>query len=215
MAEDEATSGGIALAEREDVAAEEEAQPKRGLFGLGRRKEEDEEPEHEIELMTPFGKLELEFEPTSQKQRREQKRHAKEQAEAAKDAAKQQAKALKQQADALKKQAKKGVTTVHEKAAPRAKKGGGKGKLALILLGIAVVGGAIALAYWLFARTPEELDTIPTEYRADDYEPEREPAGLVAKARHRVRHAVRAGQRASRDAQLDQQQRYEEMTRGG
>jgi len=204
MAEDEASGGGIAVAELD--RAEEEAPPKRGLFGRRKRKDEQEDPEHEFELMTPFGKLELEFEPTSRKERREQKKRAKEQAAAEKEAAKQQAKALKQQA-------KKGVEKVREEAQAHARKGGAKGKIALILLAIALVGGAIALAYWLFARTPEDLDKVPEEYRADEVE--REPEGFVAKARQRMRHAVRAGQRASRDAQLEQQQRYEEMTRGG
>lgn len=219
MAEDEATNGGVAVAEPEQAmhdAAEAETKPKRGLFGFGKSKDEADEVEHEIELMTPFGKLELEFEPTSSKQRREQKQKAKEAAEAAKRAAKEQAKALKEQAKALEKGTKSRTKAVKEAAtAASKKKGGGKGKIALILLAIALVGGGIAVAYWLFGRKPEEMESIPSEYRSDEYAPATEPEGFVAKTRHRIRHAVRAGQQASREAQIEQQQRYEGMTQGG
>jgi hypothetical protein len=194
MATDEAT-GGIAVAERTDVqqAAPEE---KRGWFRRKRNEEKEEEVEHELELMTPFGKVELEFEPTPKKEARDRKRREKAEKEAAKAEAKKQEKRSKK--------AEKRAA-----AAASGKSGGGAGRLVLILLVIGLIAGAIAVAIWLFGRDPA-TEQVPEEYRAREAEPE--PQGFMDRARTRIRHAVRAGQDASREAQVEQQQRYEDLT---
>ncbi len=201
MAQDEASGeSSVAIAERER-GEQAGAKPKRGWFGR-RKHSEDDAAEHEVELMTPFGKLELEFEPTAKKEERDRKKRDKAEREAAK--------AAKHEAEAAKKRGKvAATTTVIEK------RGGGHGTLLTVLVILGVLAAAVGVAVWLFARKPEELESVPPEYRAPGGEPEPEPQGFVAKARQRLTHAVHAGQQASREAQVEQQQRYEDLTRGG
>ena len=201
----------VAVAEVDDTGREyEEDEPKKGgLLGLMRgNKDEDEDADHEIEFSTPFGKFELEFEPRSKKERRDRKKREQREREAAKKAA-----------DAALKARRKAEEALTKRERGKEKKGGGiLGKLVLILVIFAVVGGAIAVAYWLFGRRPEELeaDNVPPEYRAVDVEiAPVEPEGFVPKMRSRLRQAVRAGRRASMEAQMEQQARYEDLTRGG
>lgn len=200
MAEDEASGeSSVAIAERErgEPAA---AKPKRGWFGRRKHRDHDEAAEHEVELMTPFGKLELEFEPTPKKEERDRKKRDKAEREAARAARREAAKKRGKAAAA---------TTVIEK------RGGGHGTLLTVLVILGVLAVAVGVAVWLFARKPEEPESVPPEYRAPGGEPEPEPQGFVAKARQRLTHAVHAGQQASREAQVEQQQRYEDLTRGG
>lgn len=201
MAQDEASGGSsVAIAEREE-GERASAKPKRGWFGRRKHRDEDEAAEHEVELLTPFGKLELEFEPTPKKEERDRKKREKAEREAAK--------AAKHEAEAAKKRGKAAAATVVEK------QGGGHGTLLTVFVVLAVLAAAVGVAVWLFARKPEDLESVPPEYRAPGGEPEPEPQGFVAKARQRIAHAVHAGQQASREAQVEQQQRYEDLTRGG
>jgi len=152
-----------------------------------KRKKKDEQ-EYEVELATPFGKLEFEFEPTSRKKEKDEEKRRKAAAKAAKEAAKI---------------AKKG------EAAPA--KGGSRVLPVLIIFGI--VAAAVIVAYWLFARPEDETETVPEEYRNPEAAPATQgPQGFVAKARSRIREAVRAGKQASREAQREQQERFEELT---
>jgi hypothetical protein len=158
-----------------------------------KEKEEEDELEREIEFVTPFGKIELEFEPTPKKQKKDQERRAKAAQRAADVAEKAQRKLVEQQA--------------------KAERGGrGSGRLLVILLVLALIGAAIAIAWWLFARPVEELDRVPEDLRV---QPAPEPQGFVAKMRSRVREGIRAGQRASSETQREQMRRYEEVTGGG
>lgn len=201
MAQDEASGeSSVAIAERERVE-QASAKPKRGWLGRRRHRDEDEAAEHEVELLTPFGKLELEFEPTSKKAERDRKKRDKAEREAAR--------AAKREAEAANKRGKGAAATVIEK------RRGGHGTLVTVLVILAVLAAVVGVAVWLFARKPEELEDVPPEYRAPGGEPEPEPQGFVAKARQRLTHAVHAGQHASRETQLEQQQRYEDLTRGG
>lgn len=204
MSEQEAEAS-VAVAERNMDAAEDE-KPKRGWFGRGKKQDTDDEPDHEIEFMTPFGKLELEFEPTTKKQERDRKQREKAEREAAKAEAAAAKRAEQEAEDAKKRPPAKQVEIV-------TKSGGGAGKLILILAVIGLIATAVGVAVWLFARKPEDLETVPPEYRAVELEPE--PEGFVPKMRHRLRHALREGQQASREAQMEQQQRYEDLTQGG
>ncbi|MHB8375450.1 MAG: hypothetical protein ACYDEB_00630 [Dehalococcoidia bacterium] len=200
MAQDEASGeSSVAVAER-GHGEQAEAKPKRGWFGRRKHKDEAEEVEHELELLTPFGKLDLEFEPTSKKAERDRKKHEKAEREAAQ--------AAKREAGDAKKRGKGAVTTVLEK------RGGGHGTLLTVLVAIGLIAAAVGVAVWLFARKPEDLASVPPEYRVPGAEPEPEPQGFVAKARRRLTGAVRAGRQASREAQVEQQQRYEDLTRG-
>ncbi|HEX5480220.1 MAG TPA: hypothetical protein VFY79_10925 [Dehalococcoidia bacterium] len=201
----------VAVAEVDDTGHEsEEDQPKKGgLLGLMRgNKDDEEDADHEIEFSTPFGRFELEFEPRSKKERRDRKKREQRERDAAKKAADLALKARQQAEQALTK-----------REGGKDKKGGGLlGKLVLALVIFALIGGAIAVAYWLFGRRPEELEAenVPPEYRAVDVEiASVEPAGFVPKIRERLRRAVRAGRRASMEAQMEQQARYEDLTRGG
>jgi uncharacterized protein HemX len=203
MSEQEAGAG-VAVAER-DVDAAEDDKPKRGWFGRGKKQDVDDEPEHEIEFMTPFGKLELEFEPTTKKEERDRKKREKAEREAAKAEAAAAKRAEQEAEDAKKRPSSKQVEVVA--------KSGGAGKLIVILAVLGLIAAAIGVAVWLFARKPEDLERVPPEYRAVELEPE--PEGFVPKMRHRLRHALREGQQASREAQMEQQQRYEDLTQGG
>jgi hypothetical protein len=145
--------------------------------------------------MTPFGKLEFEFEPKSRKEEKDRERKQKTQEEAAKNAAK-----------ALKK--------AERQAQQRATGGGRGGSVLFILLAVGFVLALIALAYWLFARPGDQDEAVPPEFR--NYEPEREPAPqtFLDKTRSRIREAVRAGRQASRETQREQEERLESMTGG-
>ncbi|MBF6599862.1 MAG: hypothetical protein IVW36_05065 [Dehalococcoidia bacterium] len=194
----------VLVAGRDDA---DDEKPKRGWFGRGRKKQHDDDDaaEHEIEFMTPFGKLELELEPTAKKQERDRKKREKAERQAAKAEA-EAARRAEQEA-------------AHARAGTRAqevvvKGGGGMGKLLVILAVFGLIAAAAGVAVWLFAREPAELERVPPEYRAVELADEPEPQGLMAKVRHRLRRALREGQRASRDAQIEQQQRYEGLTRG-
>lgn len=178
-------NGATAVLERaSDEAAQAAAKPEKK-----RKKRRKDEQEYEVELATPFGKLELEFEPTSRKKEKDEEKRRKAAAKAAKEAAKL---------------AKKGGET-----APA--KGGSRVLPILIIFGI--VAAAVIVAYWLFARPGDETETVPEEYRNPEATPATEEAqGFLAKARSRIREAVRAGKRASREAQREQQERFEELT---
>src|SRR5262245_39649583 len=100
---------------------------------------DDRENEKELELETPFGKVELEFEPKTTK--KEESRLRREQKAAAR--------ALKKAS----KQAKKEAETAGEAAAEvvqKARSGRG-GKILLGLAIIVAVSAFIGVAWWLFA----------------------------------------------------------------
>ena len=193
MAED--VAAGTAVAERED-AEEQRAKAKESKKDKKRQKE-DEEVEHEVELITPFGKLELEFEPTPKKLNRDERRRQKREEEEAKARAK-----------AEKKAAKRGIKQADVIAGSR---GGRGGKLVLILLLIGIAVAAVGIAIWLFGSKPES-ETVPAEYLAEPAL-ERGPEGFAGKLRYRIRRAIRSGKQASREAQLEQERRYEELTK--
>ena len=201
----------VAVAEVDEGGGEyeQEGTKKRGLLGIfGGNKDEDEDADHEMQFSTPFGKFELEFEPTSKKERRDRAKRLKREQDAAKKAADLAVQARRKAEQAI---------TRREQAKDK-KASGILGKLVLALVIFAVIGGAIAVAYWLFGRGPEELEaeTVPPEYRAVDIEAAPvEPEGFVPKVRARLRQAVRAGRHASAAAQIEQQARYEDMTRRG
>ncbi len=203
MSEQEA--GAVAAVAERDVDAAQDEQPKRGWFRRGKQQAADDEPEHELGFMTPFGKLELEFEPTPKKEERDRKKREQAERDAAKAAAAAAKRAEQEAEDAKKRPASKQVDVV-------AKSGGGAGKLIIIVAVIGLIAAAVGVAVWLFARKPEDLESVPPEYRAVELEPE--PEGFVPKMRQRLRHALREGQQASREAQLEQQQRYEDLTSG-
>jgi len=186
MAEDEAATS---------TAVADEERPKDAGPPRKRRKSKDEDVEHELEIQTPFGKLELEFEPTSNKERRDRKRREDAERAAAKKAEKATRKAEKRRASR---------DDADESA------GGGHGLL--IFLCVAGLLVAVAVAYRLFARPGDEED-VPEQYRLaeGEEEPKPEPQGIGA----RVRRAIRAGRQASREAQDEQRRRFEELTRGG
>ena len=210
MADSEATTNGsVAVLEREEgaapapevlvpgpavetpepIEAKEAKEDKKAK--KRKKKDEDDDLEREIEFETPFGKIELEFEPTSKKKKKDRERREKAEREAAKAAEK----ARQQLAEQQSKAARSG--------------GGGGGKLLIVLLVIGLIGATIAVAWWLFARPAEELDEVPEQLRVA---PEPEPQGALAKVRARVRDAVRAGKQASSETQREQQARYEQIT---
>lgn len=201
MSEQEAV---VSVAERDD---DDDEKPTRGWFGRGRKQQHDadDDAEHEIEFLTPFGKIELELEPTAKKQERERKEREKAERQAAKAEAAAAKRAEQEAAEARAGARARGIVV---------QRGGGVGKLLVILAVFGLIAAAVGVAVWLFARKPEELERVPPEYRAVELAEEPEPQGFVAKVRHRLRRALREGQRASRDAQIEQQQRYEGLTRG-
>lgn len=187
MADDELTRNqdAASVADHPDAAAP--------LFGDEklndkRKKDEDDDLEYEVEFATPFGKLEFEFEPLANKEKKDRVRKAK----AERDTAKKTLKA----------------------AQKAARQGGGGffGKLLIVLLVLGLVGAAVAAAYWLFARPgDEDADVIPPEF-ANDPQGEPVPPGFAARARSRISSAVSAGRHASRDAQREQREKFDQMT---
>jgi hypothetical protein len=153
-------------------------------------KETDDELEYEIELNTPFGIVELEFEPRARRDRKERAR--KERAE--------------------RKAAEKAAAKARELAEREAK---GRRSLLLPVLIFLIIAAAVAIAVWLFARPGDDDDDLP-EYLATPLEGDvgAPPKSLIAGARGRGRDAIRQGRKASRDAQREQEQRYREMTGG-
>jgi hypothetical protein len=204
MANEDATANGsVATLDREESAVAPavfviepsdglEVAPKTEVKEKKRKKKDgdDSDLERELEFVTPFGKLELEFEPTEKKQKKDRERREKTEREAAKAAERAQRKLAKQ-------------------AEKSARGRGGGSRLLLILLVIGLIGAAIAIAWWLFARPSEELEQVPEELRV---QPEPEPHGAVARFRDRIRHAVREGQRASAETQREQLRRFEDAT---
>jgi hypothetical protein len=155
-----------------------------------KRHEDGDDHEYELELNTPFGIVELEFEPRAKKERKDRERRE------------------KQQRLIAEREARAAV-----KKAERPGKRGGPNSLLIILLVLAIVAGAIALAIWLFARPGEEdQDAIPNEMLKEPAVEPPAPAGFVDKLRARLREAVRQGRRASREAQREQQQRFREIS---
>ena len=155
-------------------------------------KPESKDLDYEVELNTPFGIVELEFEPRAKKERKDRERREKAERKAAEKAA---ALAAKQTAN---------------EAAKAQKSGSLLRSLVIALVVIALVAGAIALVTWLFARPGEEDEDVPDELRAAAQEAA--PQGPIARIKSRVKDAVRQGRKASREAQREQQQRYREMT---
>ena len=204
MADEERVESGTAtaVADRPDVEDAAPTPPTAdGKKKRKKKKDDDDDLEYEVEFATPFGKLEFEFEPLDKKAKKDAERKAK--AERAREAA----------------AAKKAMELA--KAAERASKsergtgGGGPSRLLITLLVIGIVGGAIIIAYWLFARPgADDEDAIPPEFANKDIVDEPEPVaqGFVARARGRVSDAIRAGRRASRDAQREQREKFERMT---
>lgn len=165
---------------------------------LARANEPPDDNEKELELETPYGKVELEFEPqSSKKEERKKRREERAAARALKRASKKAAAAPEAAADVVQKAS-----------------GGRGGKILLVLAIIVAVSAFIAVAWWLFARPPDDVfDEVPDEFRGPEDESASEaPQGLAAKANQRFRSAIRAGQRASRDEQLEQEQRVRELT---
>jgi hypothetical protein len=199
MAEDETTTASdVAVIERpEEQTVDVSPSPPRRLSRRERKKQEEEEaPEYALGFDTPFGSLDLEVEPQSNKEKRELRKREQAEAAAARSAAKAAAKAAKR-------------AEKHPKAVTESR---GHGLLIAFVI-IAVVAAAVALAFWLFARPgEEEPDTVPEEFRNPEMEPVAAvpPSGLQA----RIRAAIRAGRRASREAQDEQEKRFRQMTRG-
>ena len=92
--------------------------------------------------------------------------------------------------------------------------GGRGGKILLVLAIIVAVSALVGVAWWLFARPPDDVfDEVPDDFRGPEGESASEaPQGFAARAKQRFRSAIRAGQRASRDEQLEQEQRVRELT---
>jgi hypothetical protein len=199
MANDETTTNdSVAVLERAEDEPEATAPPVDELApnadqkkSKKKKKDEEDDLEREIEFVTPFGKIELEFEPTDRRKKKDKERREKAARQAAKAAEKAQQKLAEQRA--------------------RAEKGGGGGKLLIILLVVGLIGAAIAVAWWLFARPADELDRVPEDLRVRT---DPEPQGAFAKIRNRVREGIRAGQKASSETQKEQTRRYEEITGG-
>ncbi len=192
MADEETTAtngAATAVADRphaDDDAASPSSGPERGTK---KGKKDDDDLEYEVEFATPFGKLEFEFEPLSKKEKKSRDRKA------------------KAERDAVKKTAQ--IARLAERAP---KGGGGANKLLVTLLVIALVGAAIAVAYWLFARPDDEADdVIPPEFAN---EPQPTPQGVVARVRGRIDTAIRSGRQASRETQREQREKFERMTSG-
>ena len=152
---------------------------------------EGEDLDYEIELNTPFGIVELEFEPRAKRDRKERAR--KERAE--------------------RKAAERAALKAKQRAEKEARKGRG-GSVLLILLVIALIAGAVALAIWLFARPGEEDEEAVPDYLASPLKgsPAEQPKNAFERARARIRDAIHQGRKASRDAQREQEQRFREMT---
>jgi hypothetical protein len=205
MAEDEATSS-VAVAERPEIASPPAAvEAKAGKNKKSKNNKDrstDDDLEREIEFSTPFGKIELEFEPTSSKQKRDERRRENERADAEKSAAKAAKKAARQ------------LERHGEAAVEATRKGGGMLLPVLIVLGLIVA--AVIVAFWLFARPGAETEEVPEQYRNPDLEPVAEaPQDFVTTARRRIGQAIRAGKQASREAQQEQEHRYQDLTHGG
>ncbi|HEY8172381.1 MAG TPA: hypothetical protein VIH21_04785 [Dehalococcoidia bacterium] len=161
------------------------------------KKKQGDITEREIEFDTPFGKIELEFEPRAVRDEKARERQARSRQETA-----------KRTADAAQKAA--------AKAKRNAEKRGGGGRGGTLMLVLLIVGGIAALvvvAYWLFARPgPVEDDAWPPALRAIDPDEMAPPPTFTQRMRARLRDAVRAGRSASREAQEEQQVRYEKLT---
>ena len=167
--------------------------------------DDDDDNEKELELETPFGKVELEWEPkSSKKEQRKQRKEERSAARALKRAAKDAAKKAK---DAPEAAAEKAAEVVH-------KSSGRGGRILLILAVIVAVSAFVAVAWWLFARPPDDVfNEVPDEFRSPEDESASEPPqGFAAKAKQRLRSAIRAGQRASRQEQIEQEKRVRELT---
>jgi hypothetical protein len=192
MADEESVESGAATAVADRPATEDVAPAPSKDDGKKKRKKKDEDDlEYEVEFATPFGKLEFEFEPLDKKAKKDADRKAK-----AERAAAKKAMAL---AKAAERAPKAGGST-----------GGGPSRLLVTLLVIGVIGGAIIIAYWLFARPgEEENEVIPPEFANA---PEPVAQGFAARARSRLSEAIRAGRKASRDAQREQREKFERMT---
>jgi hypothetical protein len=171
-----------------------EAQQREGV-----NDEPDEGVEYEAEFETPFGKIELEFEPRTRKEKKDAARREKAQRDAEQAAARAEAEAARKAA----------------RRAERAARTAGRGhRLLIVLLVVAIVGAAIAVAWWLFANPEEgeeDLGGVPPELREAEERVAAESQGALARVRARVREAVRAGRHASREAQQREQSRYEEL----
>jgi hypothetical protein len=152
---------------------------------------QDEGFEYEAGFTTPFGRIELELEPRSRKER--------------KDAARRERAAME-----ATKRAERAARLAAEKAERAAARRGRAGGLLTVLLVVAVIGAIIAVAWWLFANPgeDEEDERVPPHLREDEAAPTR-TGGLGA----RLKDALRAGRRASREAQEQERRRFEELAR--
>ena len=154
------------------------------------KSKEGEDLDYEIELNTPFGIVELEFEPRAKRDRKQRER--KERAE--------------------RKAAERAALKAKQRAEKEARAGRG-GSILLMLLIVMLIAGAVALAIWLFARPGEDEEAVP-DYLASPLEgtPVEPPKNAFERARARIRDAIHQGRKASRDAQREQEQRFREMT---
>ena len=200
MAEDEATieSGAVtAVAERPEAPVAVAEAPASHGRGKKRKKDEVEEPEYEVEFQTPFGKLEFELEPVTNKEKRDKQKREKAEIEAAKAAEKASKRA--------------------EKRLARAPAAGGRrgGSLLVVLVAFAIIAAAVAIAIWLFA-TPgaEEAEEVPPEYLQPGIEPAAERLGFADRRCLRIGNGVGAGSCASRVWQQTQERRFQDLTRG-
>jgi hypothetical protein len=201
MSEEEiASDSAVAVIERPEEHAEVREAPAAPAPAKKRKKkDEDDRPDYELGFDTPFGSLELEVEPQSNKEKREARKQQEAEAAAEKAAAKAAAKAAKRAAK-------------HPKPGAESR---GHGLLIAFVI-FSVIAAAIVLAFWLFARPgEEEPEVVPEEFRNREAEPvvAAEAPGALASIQQRIRTAIRAGRRASREAQQEQEKRFRQMTR--
>ncbi len=191
-----ATDEMIALTERPDVPAMAEGTRPRKK----RKKSKDEEEfGYDVDVETPFGKIEFALEPSAVKERNDQERREKAERSAAKLARKAAMKAEKLMS--------KGGAA--EQVVVRA----GGSKLVPIMLVFLLVAGSVAVAIWLFARPGEDAeDAVPAEFRNDDAPARPAAVSFAAGARQRISRAVRAGRQASREAQAEQERKFRDLT---
>ena len=184
---DDATNGSTVL---EDAAAAASSIPDPQPAKDAKAPDDDDELEYEVELKTPFGIVELEFEPLAKRQRKEKERRERAERKAVERAAR---KAIRDAARADRRR-----TLLRT--------------FVIALAVTVIIGTAVAIAYWLFARPDEvEGEQVPVDYALTPGAAT-EPQGVLQRLRARVREAIRQGRRASSEAQKEQVRRIRGMT---